>query len=129
MSMELLKRSCEKYDVMSDEVFLSKSGKTSSDGRFRFRYTKPKGLALFAIKYFEENQLYIVWNLNAPKAQKKLDFSVSVSAVYKHFDDGKINFINKNVEYSGWNEETVIAFKPAMMDTFILEYIKEQRHV
>ena len=65
--------SCESRNIHWDDLFKIGQGKGSSKGVFKYdcKHLYRKDSQLFAIKYFEKEELYIAWDLKNRKLKKK----------------------------------------------------------
>ena len=111
---------CNEYGIDCDELF--KLGRGTRGGKTRFEYScnprTRKDSQIFAIKYFEEENLYIAWSLKVIKAKGKQNFTLQREKV-NLFGFNEIGEANKPIEYSGHGEEIVYIFSPKGVKAFL----------
>lgn len=77
-----------------------------------------KATQIFAICYFEEEDIYIAWNLWDAKARLRSGFSVKKEDVCI-IDEKRVLSVKKYRDHVGKDEELVYAFSPLAIDDFL----------
>lgn len=111
---------CTQYKIECDILFQLGAQNPQDADSLKYicsPYTR-KDTQLFAVCYYQKENIYIAWNLREPKAKTKSVFSVRRCEL-AFMDQHQILEVRKPIEYSGWNEETVYLFTPELVPTFI----------
>ena len=127
MDMEGLKEACKKLKISVDDVLvLGKGSSRHKDGHYGLRTSSDKvkkpGVK-FAVQYCKDLGVFIAWNLQRTGVPTRTSLSVKAIDVENSIRDS-IDFVKKNIEYSGWNEENVLVFKPDQIENFLINYVK-----
>ncbi len=116
---------CNEQGIDCDELF--KVGRGDRGGKTRFEYyCEPhsrKKSQMYAVKYFENEDLYLAWSLSVPKAKGKKNFSLARSKV-ERFGFNEIKEANKFIEYAGREEEVVFIFRASGVKEFLSKTIE-----
>lgn len=122
MGTNLIRTQCEKMEINSDELLVLGKGSKCTKGRYRMSITKKENKKLlYAVQYCKERKIYVAWDLKREGIPIRTVYSIRSQALDVVEDDGRIYYIKKYIEYSGWNEENVIAFYESGISTFINE--------
>lgn len=115
---------CKQNGVDCDTFFKIGSQNTVNNSGYVYRcpHLNRKDTQLFAVNYLKALDVYIAWDLNSYKAKTKDVFRVLKSKVTPIIA-GEVLLIDKAVEYSGWNEETVYVFDRTAIELFIKKYV------
>lgn len=119
--IDFLLNRCRKYGVdkgifvtgITEKVIYKAGGRYKKSSMPRTR----TAINRYVVLYVEEGKFYIVWSLQMHKANSKSIFSISAHRV-NTTDKSSVTYLNKNIEYSGWNEETVCVFGESAVDSF-----------
>lgn len=119
------KESCAQMKLDCNKFFqLGKSEKPHSERlQHRFGTEKRTQTQLFAVCYFEVDNIYVAWNLKAEKAKMKTVFSVKRASLDLPLEQD-VAAARKAIGYSGWGEEDVLAFTPDGIKAFLEKYCK-----
>lgn len=121
---ELIKKICLDNGLNCDEILILGTGKKAGKKRCEYDIgTRNKETKLFAIKYFECEELYIAWNLKNPNVPSKKNIFSIKTVELSEISLNRINLIEKNNQFSGWGKEVVYVFKSNMAEQFIKEYV------
>ena len=71
--------------------------------------------------YFAKDEIYVAWDLREKKADQKSGFSVKGADLDLPLEAG-IMPVKKAIEFYGWGEETVLAFRPEIVPEFLKKY-------
>ena len=114
---------CKAHGIECEKYF--KIGKGArAKGRFKY-HCEPsarKDTQIYAIKYFEEENVYVAWNLREPYAKQKSDFSLSTEPRVTSVSISNVEVCTKGIVSNGHNEETVLKFGPEGIGDFIRVY-------
>lgn len=80
---------------------------------------------IFAVNYLRALDVYVAWSLKTSKADTYNSFRVLKVELTK-LQEGKLLPIEKPIEYSGWDEETVFAFDRTAVVNFLKICFKEE---
>lgn len=118
------KARCQELNIDCDTVIKLGAGSSNDPKRFKYQsdHTKRKGTQLFAVKYFEKEDVYIAWNLREPYAKAKNGFSLSKQKI-KPLKSGQVLAAEKGIEYPSWDAENTFAFKPDAVTRFLNTYV------
>lgn len=121
---EYFKKCCEKMKVGCDTFIKLGAGNSKDLKRFKYysSHTKRKDTQLFAVKYFETEDVYIAWNLREPHAKVKDHFSLSKQKI-ESLKLGQILAVKKGLGYPSWDAETTFAFRPDAVTRFLNTYV------
>ena len=126
MSTREIREACKKLEITADDVLILGGGSSRINGYYRQSISsdKLKKLGLkFAVQYCKDLKVFIAWNLQRSELPTRTKLSVKAVDVENNLGDG-IGLIGKHVEYSGWNEENVLVFKPNLIEDFLIKYVK-----
>lgn len=112
---------CENMDIQYDTFFILGEGSPNDPNRFNFTcaLSRRKPSNSYAVFYYKRDKLYVAWNLKAPKAERKTCFSLSKKRINECMLIPDFFGVSKNIEYSGWNEETVFVLSENGIDEFL----------
>ena len=118
--IQYLKNCCEKLGIDYNYNFILGRGKMHSRTQYVFdcRNRKILDSTTYAIKYFEIPDIYIAWKINIDGRPKVRKFTITKDKIDNHISLPYFTVI-KNVEYSGWKEETVHVFNPEGIENFL----------
>ncbi len=121
---EYFKACCEKLKINCDTVIKLGAGMSNDPKRFKYQsnYTKRKDTQLFAIKYFEKENVYIAWNLKERGGSCKNGFSLSKKKI-DGLQSGQVLAASKGLGYPSWDAENTFAFKPDAVTRFLNTYV------
>lgn len=116
---------CNKLNIDSDTLFKFGVGKSSIKDRYVYKcpHTSRTSTQKYAIKYFENDNLYIAWNLKEFGFEKKSTFTLQRMSTIEHTAT-MISKITKPIEYKGRGEEIVLVFSPKCVIEFLEKYIE-----
>lgn len=115
---------CSECGIECDKFFKLGASAMLMPDRFyhKFNRNTMKETQLFAVCYFEVDNLYIAWNLHDDKKAGTSKFSIKRSDLNLPMSNN-IQTIRKTIEHHGHGEETVIAFAPETVPVFLEQYI------
>ncbi len=115
---------CKELGIDCDTYIKLGAGNPKNPTRFIFQsdHTKRKDTQLFAVKYFEQEDVYIAWNLKERGGSGKNSFSLSKNKI-KELKAEQVLAISKGLGYPNWDRETIFAFKPNAVLRFLKVYI------
>ena len=117
------KECCTKHGIECDRFFrIGKNNAKKSDRlKYSDSYLSREETQIFVVCYFVKENIYIAWSLREKKATTKSNFSVKRSDLSLPLDNVIVS-VKKAIEYHGWGEESVLAFPPEMVPTFLNRY-------
>ncbi len=127
METDKIRIQCQNRGVDADELLiLGRGSSCSSNGRYGMSVTRKKEKEpLFAVQFCKDKRIFVVWNLKRQRVPVRTKYSISGKKLDVVEDNGKLCYVEKNIEYSGWNKENVIAFYeggiPAFIDEILLK--------
>lgn len=121
---QFFRQCCKDYGIECDDYFKLAASSAQMPKRFyhKFNRNTMKDTQLFAVCYFEADDLYLAWNLHNPLKPHSYCFSLEKSDLKLSFTTG-MGTATKAIEYIGHGEETVIAFAPKAVSEFLKKYI------
>lgn len=116
---EYLINCCNELKIDYEKIFVISSGKENKGNRYicKNSHLKRKESNKYLIKCFNDQDLYLVWNLKTPMNIKKDNFTLNKKKV-KSSDN--IFIAKKSLEYIGWGEEDVIILNRDNLKQFLL---------
>lgn len=123
----IFKEICSRNGLICDDLFICGVGKTFGKRCcFDFASRNRKGTEIFALKYYETEELFVVWCLNPTAYHLKRTKLSLKSDGLKDLSDDRIYSFDKNVQYQGWGTEKVHVFKSAMIEAFIKQFVVDK---
>lgn len=120
---ELFAEVCKNNGLICKDIFILGVGSTIGDRcRYDISSHTRKESELYAVKYFETEEIFIAWYLKSFKLPNRTKFSLNSKGL-RSISADKVHLIEKNLGFSGHGTETVYVFKSAMIDTFIKQYV------
>lgn len=115
---------CAGFKIDCDKYIRLGAGNPKNETRFIFKsdHTQRKESQLFAIKYFEKENVYIAWNLKEKGGSCKDTFSLSKKKIAA-LKPKQVLAASKGIEYPSWDAENIFAFLPDAVDRFLKIYI------
>lgn len=120
MGMDELRKECENLEIDVSNLLILGQGSSRLNGRYRQRVGQVKEQHLFAVQFCKDINLFVAWDLKRSKLRSI--YSINGTKLV-NISDKKIHHIRKNIEYSGWGEEDVLAFKGNAITSFLKQYI------
>ena len=120
---QYFKNYCKDAGLNYNELFQLGNNNAKPADRLRHHFSKHNRTKsqLYVVCYFQRYNIYVAWSLREQKAFEKTDFSIKKTDV--EFDNiNSIISVNKAIEFYGWGEETVLAFKPEAIPEFFNRY-------
>ena len=121
--INIFRAECKKQNIDADKVFLIGRGSKNIGGRYRQSVGIGSQLEshLYVVQFCKDIQVFVAWSLKNIKCNRE-KYSVKREKLVD-IDDSEIHIINKHVEYSGWGDENVIAFKKDAIPQFLQKYV------
>lgn len=127
LDTEVIRELCRKYDITYNNVLiLGRGSSRQKNGRYQLNVSKnkqEKHELKYAVQYCKDLKAFVAWNLQRPGIPIRTKYSVKAIDVEDNLKNG-IEHIKKHIEYSGWNEEDVLVFRPELIDEFLKKYVK-----
>lgn len=120
MGMEVFRKACEEKGIDTKEtLILGRGCKHTKENRYYLRISTGKVTknTLYVVQFCKDIDLFIAWYVHRNDIGRRTIYSVAGEPLI-NIGSG-LNYINKNVEYSGWNEESVTAFRAEDIDVFL----------
>lgn len=112
---------CEKNGIKCSDVFVMGRGeRIKKRCNFSLPNTYEQGKQKFAVKYYRENNIFIVWCLRKESLQGKCTVSTKG---FVNVDDNKIHIILKSIATRNGGKEAVYVFTPFAIQKFIDDYV------
>ncbi len=122
MSIQNFCNKCQESGITPTEIFvLGKGCSKTTNYRYRLSSSKCKeSKYLFAIQYCKDIDVFVAWNLQRIRNRIVLTVkSDNISSV----KNNEIMPNRKNLLFSGWGEEDVLAFRESAIAKFLNEYV------
>ena len=121
---EYFRECCKDLGIDASEFFRlgNQNGETKNRLRFKPSYNSEKHSQIFAVNYFSAYGIYVAWRTEVGRITKREVFSIKKEDV-SHVPSNYILPISKAVEYSGWAQEMVYAFRLDSVKLFLQKYI------
>lgn len=118
------KECCKRLNIDCDKYIKLGAGASGNETRFSFQsdHTKRKDSQLYAVKYFEKENVYIAWNLKERSGSCKNSFSLSKKKI-EALKPKEVLAVSKGIEYPSWDSENVFAFSPDAVERFLKAYV------
>ena len=115
---------CRELNLDFNALFDLSIGNTQDAKRFihSSKHTRRKETQIYTVKYFEQEGLYIAWELDNLAAKQKDNFSLQKSAVLG-IAPNQIKAIRKPTGSPIWSEETVFVIPYNEVKRFLSEQI------
>lgn len=123
MGMEVFRKACEEKGIDTKETLILGRGCNPTKGnRYYLRISTGKVTknTLYVVQFCKDIDLFIAWYVHRNdigRQRKRIIYSVARGPL-QDISSG-LNYIIKNIEYSGWNEESVTAFRAEDIDLFL----------
>jgi len=114
---------CEKRQINVKDRFILGRGSSNNDGRYKQKIKRDKiqESHLYAIQYCRDIDVFVAWNLKAARCVREV-YTAGRDKLLD-IDNSRVYEVRKNIEYSGWDEEDVLAFKKETISEFLEKYI------
>lgn len=114
------KECCKSTGLDCNQYFQLGKSKTVQPERLyhRFGTEKRTQTQLFAVCYFEVDNIYVAWSLKEKKAKMKTEFSIKRTSLDLPLGQD-VSATRKAIEYPGWGEEKVLVFTPESVTLFL----------
>lgn len=121
---EYFRECCQKFEIDCDKIISLSAGKSNHLARFIYQsdHAKRKNSQLFAVKYFEAENVYIAWNLKERGGSCKNSFSLSKKKI-DGLQAGQVLAVSKGLGYPSWDMENTFAFGPDAVVRFLKTYV------
>ncbi len=115
---------CKQIGIDCDTFVQLSAGNPKNSTRFIYQsdHMKRKDSQLFAVKYFEKENVYIAWNLKERGGSCKNGFSLSKKKI-DGLQAGQVLAISKGLGYPSWDMENTFAFGPDAVIRFLKTYV------
>ena len=122
---ELFKEVCHEQGIDCNKIFKIGAQRGTRDRViFRWHNHQPSNPQRFAVNYDPSLCLYVAWDTNSGRATKtQRIFSINKSVI-SDYRSG-LEFRGKNLEYSGWDCETIYVFDAEAIPIFIKKAVEK----